>query len=62
MYTDNREMIVMEIFLHDRNINIDEFIGKYLGGLSEDLKNNPKFKIELECEWLVIGNKRYEVR
>ena len=29
---------------------------------SFNMNDGKKFKIELECEWLVIGNKRYEVR
>ncbi len=29
---------------------------------SFNMNDDKKIKIELECEWLVIGNKRYEVR
>lgn len=29
---------------------------------SFNMKNGKKIKIEIECDWLVIGNKRYEIK
>ena len=37
----------MEVNIQNSNINLDEFIEKYLSGVSEDLINNPQFRPQL---------------
>lgn len=48
----------MELYLNDSNINIDEFVNKYLKDVSVELKNNPKFKENLSELIKFITNKK----
>ena len=38
---------MIQLFIQDANININDFIDNYLQNISDDLKNNPKFKEQL---------------
>lgn len=42
----------MELYLNDGNINVDDFVNKYLKEVSVELKNNPQFKENLR---IIIG-------